>query len=597
MKQLTTPWRMRANRRTGRSVVACVVLLVGLAACTGEIEPRAGVVAPGVEGGGAGVGTGTGTGTGMSSDLGGGAGTGSGVGPGGGQAGPRDVNRVGIHRLNNVEYDNTVRDLLGVSSTPVASFIADEKAFGFDNNADALRRSEAQYEQYFGAAASLTEAAFADAASRARIVICTPASAAPADAAQCTERIITAFGKRAWRRPLSGDEIAALGMLAAEARTLGEDFAGSIAVVVRALLSSAQFLYRIELDDDPEAGGAHPLSDYELASRLSYLVWSTMPDDMLFAAADRGELQRDGELTAQLERLLDVPRGERFSTGFAAQWLGLRGLQNHQVEASAFPDFDEPLRAAMVHEGLRYFDEFLHEGRDLTQFFSADVNFVNGDLARLYGMSGSAFDPERAVSVASDPRRGFLGLASFLTVTSFAHRTAPTLRGKWVLENLLCTEIAPPPPNVPQLEEGQSDQSLNVRERLAEHRTNPQCATCHEILDPIGLGLESFDAIGRYRERYPMGDAVDASGVLPSGERFDGLMELSALLADDPRLVECASEKLLTYALSREVEESDAPYLEEIRTRAAAAGNSVRALLAEIVRSQPFRYRRGEAAP
>jgi hypothetical protein len=577
-----------ADRRTGRWLT---LLALTCAACSGEIERNTSVsgVTPGVPG--------APWAPGAKPSAPGQPGQPGGQLPqaGGGADATRDVNRVGIHRLNNSEYDNTVRDLLGVSTTPAASFITDEKALGFDNIADALRMTDAQYEQYFDAAAALTTATFADATLRAKIVSCTPAGAA--DEARCTEAIVTQFGKRAWRRPLLPAEVTKLTALAAEARALGEDFNGSIAHVVRALLSSVQFLYRIELDADPSSPVAHPLSDYELASRLSYLLWSTMPDAVLFAAAERGALQDDDELSAQLERMLADPRGARFSQGFAAQWLGLRGLASHQVEATVFPDFDEALRAAMIREGLAYFDEFLHEERSLTEFFSADVNFVDAKLAKHYGMTGSAFDPTKALSVTDDERRGFLGLASFLTFSSFAHRTAPTLRGKWVLDNLLCTEIPPPPPNVPELESGEADQTLNVRERLAEHRTNPQCASCHQILDPIGLGLENFDAIGGYRESYSAGDAVDASGMLPTGESFDGLFELTGLLADDPRLVDCATEKLLTYALSREVVESDQPYADEIRTRAEAAGGSVRALLAEIVRSDLFRQRRGEVAP
>lgn len=567
------------------------LLALSLAACSGEIqrnqgpggsapfapdESRDGVTASGAEPGGSKPGAGNQV-------------------PGSAGAGVRDVNRVGIHRLNNTEYDNTVRDLLGVSETPANTFIADEKALGFDNIADALGMTDAQYEQYFDAAASLTDAVFADAKLRARIVTCTPASALDT---KCSETIIRAFGMRAFRRPVRDEEVEKLVALAAEATQIGEDFDGSIAHVVRAMLSSVPFLYRVELDPDPTASTPHALNGYELASRLSYLLWSTMPDDALFAAAEHDELSDDARLSQQLARMLADPRSARFLSGFAAQWLGLRALQSHQVEPSVFPEWGEPLRDAMIREGLAYFDLFLHGERSLSEFFSADVNFVDDTLADLYGMNGGPYDPKKPTIVTSDARRGFLGLASFLTFTSFAYRTAPTLRGKWVLENLLCQEIPAPPPNVPQLVKmDEVDQSLNVRERLAEHRANPTCASCHATLDPIGLGLESFDAIGRYRERYAEGDAVDASGVLPSGETFDGLLELSSLLAKDDRLADCASEKLLTYALSRKLEDGDQPFLAEIRERFTRDGGSVRALLEQIVLSEPFRSRRGEPEP
>jgi hypothetical protein len=570
-----------------------LLLLAGLTACTGEIEASPGDAfrVPGARGPN-GTGNDPAGGDPTPGRPGGAAGSGGPAGP----EGARDVNRVGIHRLNNAEYDNTVRDLLGVSSSAAPSFIADEKALGFDTIAAAFGMTDAQYEQYFNSADNLAEQVFADPALRARILTCTPASSA--DLA-CTESIVRAFGKRAWRRPLADAEVQGLVELAGAAMELGEDFAGSMKQVVKALLSSVHFLYRVELDSDPTSPAAHPLDGYELASRLSYLLWGTMPDDALFELADSAELQSDEALRAQLTRMLGHQRARAFVASFAGQWLGLRDLQNHQVDAEAFPDWDDALRAAAIEEGLLYFSEFLDGTRGLAEFFTADVNFVDARLAELYGMSGGGSAITR-VSDAGDARRGFLGLSSFLTVTSFAHRTAPTLRGKWVLQNLLCEEIPPPPANVPELEEDDdaaSAQMLNVRERLAEHRTNPQCAACHTLLDPIGLGLENFDAIGQHRTQYANGDVIDASGMLPDGASFDGIDQLSALLAEDPRLADCASEKLLTYALSRELVKSDQPYLLEIREQWQREGLGLRALLERIVLSDLFRMRRGEPEP
>jgi hypothetical protein len=574
-----------------RSSLSQLTAALMLCACTGNIEGDTRTSGSSLNGA-------------SGSDASGGLGN-AGGGPGAsapGVVGPpanpeRDVNRVAIHRLNNAEYDHTVRDLLGVDQTPARTFIADEKALGFDTIADALGMTEAQYEQYWNAAIALAETVFQDPALRARIMTCAPAG--PDDRA-CTESIVASFGRRALRRPPTAEERERLVALAEQARARGEAFDASIALVVRALLSSVGFLYRVELDADPTSPVAHPLTDYELASRLSYLLWSTMPDDALLDAAERGELQQDAELAAQLERLLEDPRSERFVGSFAGQWLGMRSLQSHQVDADAFPAWDQELRDAMIREGLRYFDQFLHGDRSFGEFFTADVSFVDAPLAELYGFDGDDFDPDRPLSVTSDARRGFLGLASFLTLTSFSHRTAPTLRGKWVLESLLCQSIPPPPPDVPELEGdsgGADAESLNVRERLAMHRENPACAGCHTTLDPIGLGLESFDAIGRHRTSYTGGDPIDATGELPSGERFDGLLELSALLADDPRLSECVTEKLVTYALSRKLVDSDQPHLDELRQGFVAGGSSLRGLLRAIVLSEPFRYRRGEPAP
>jgi hypothetical protein len=428
-------------------------------------------------------------------------------------------------------------------------------------------------------------------------VTCQPAGAA--DEPACARSIIGSFGARAWRRPLQGPEIDRLAKVASDARALGEDFAGSVRQVVRTMLASVPFLYRVEMDARPDSLDIHPLDGYELASRLSYLQWSTMPDEELFRLAASGELLKPEVLSAQVDRLLVDRRGEAFINGFAGQWLGLRALQGHQVEATAFPEWDEPLRQAMTAEGYLYFADFLRADRSLQQFFTADINFVNARLARHYGLPPGAPEQPVRIEERSDKRKGFLGLGAFLTATSFTYRTAPTLRGAWVLENLLCTHIPPPPPDVPELDPpgATGAPSQNVRVRLAEHRTNALCAGCHTVLDPIGLGLENFDAVGKYRTHYPNGDAIDASGTLPEGQSFDGLDQLASVLAADPRLGDCASEKLLTYALGRGMTETDKPYLKQVRQAWAKQGMSLRALLKQIVINDTFRFRRGEVAP
>lgn len=502
-----------------------------------------------------------------------------------------DVNRVPIHRLNNTEYDNTVRDLLGVTSTPAKAFIEDEKLFGFDDIASAFGMTDAQYEQYFDAADALVEETFGDPTLRGRIVTCATADAA------CTRKIISDFGLRAWRRPLEQAEVDRLAKLASDAVASGEDFTGSIKQVVKTMLSSPPFLYRIELDPDPASGAPHPVGAYEMASRLSYLFWSTTPDAGLLQAAAKGDLLNTDRLSTQVDRLLADPRAREFVSNFAGQWLGMRDLMSHQVDPVVFPDFSDTMRSAMVEEGLSYFDEFLAGGRSMTEFFTDDVNFVDAPLAKLYGFSFGGGDGVR-VTNTNDTRRGFVGLASFLTLTSFSYRTAPTLRGKWVLENLLCQEIPPPPPNVPKLDSATADtaalQSENVRKRLEAHRSDPMCASCHKILDPIGLGLENYDAIGKYRTKYANGDDIDPSGTLPDGTPFVGLTELTEALAKDTRLTECVSERMLTYALSREVVASDETYLSQIRDQWTADGMDLSSLVKRIVLSDPFRNRRGE---
>ncbi len=516
--------------------------------------------------------------------------------PSGGAA--ADPGRIGLHRLNNNEYDNTLRDLLGVAATPArASFIPDEQALGFDSIASSLGMTEAQYEQYFNAAGLFADEVMSNAALRSRIVTCAPT---PGDAA-CIKSIVSSFGLRAWRRPLDSVEVDRLVKVAIDAVTLGATFEGSVGEVVRVMLASPHFLYRFEPDPDPASTTPHPVDSYSLASRLSYLMWSTMPDDAVLAVAASGEISTTAGLQAELSRLLASPRASEFVSSFAGQWLGMRALGSHQVDSGVFGEWNQQLRQSMIQEGLGYFNLFL-EGPSplpLSGFFNTDVNFVDPSLANLYGIAaGSGGAPER-VSISTDQRVGFLGLASFLTISSFSYRTAPTVRGKWVLESLLCEPIAQPPPSVPALDQNTTPDmasSGNVRVRLAQHRTAPACAGCHAILDPIGLGLENFDAIGRYRTSYPNGDAVDASGQLPGGKAFNGLTSLADILAADPRFVQCASKKLMTYALSRKLERSDDVYLDRILEQLAQGEDrSLRGLLTAIVMSEPFRQRRGEA--
>jgi len=572
----------------------------GAAACAGDISGVGGT-----------TGTGTGTGTGSAGST----GTGTGVGGNGimlpttGTAGttmmvvpdpklgPVDVNRVSIHRLNNLEYDNTVRDLVGVPGTAQTSFQADEQG-EFDNNADAFTMNDARYEQYFNSADTIGEAVFANAALKAKIVTCAPS----ATDTTCASTIITNFGKRAWRRPLAATEVTRLVKLATDAVALGETPENSVKQVVKTLLASPQFLYRIEFDANPASIVSHSLDPYELATRLSYLGWSTMPDDAMFALAANGTIGTDVTITAQIDRMLaDPTKGNTFTESFAGQWLGARVMKSHQVEPTAFPMFDEPLRTAMIQEELMFFNEFLTGTRPMTDFFTADVNFVNQRLATHYGVPGVTSATPVKMTITTDTRVGFMSLASFLTFTSFSYRTAPTLRGKWVLLNLLCQTIPNPPANVPKLDPGAAAdpalQSANIRTKLTAHRTQTDCAACHNTLDPIGLGLENFDAVGAYRTKYPNGDVIDSSGVLPTKETFTTVAQLSTILAAGTyatKLTDCASQKMMTYALSRALVQTDQGYLTQIRTNWATQGWGLKPLLKDIALNDTFRFRHGE---
>jgi hypothetical protein len=592
--------------------LACAaVAALGAMACNGAISNEGMSPTGGTVSGGAGA-VGSGSGTGVSTGTGGvimmmpptaGAG-------GAGVTGPLDVGRISIHRLNNLEYDNTVRDLLGVDGMAQKTFQPDEEG-EFDNDADAFTMNDARYEQYFNSADTIGETVFADVTPtglRQTYVygLVTPACTPSATATDCTTKIVTAFAAKAWRRPLTTTEVQGLVKLATDAITLGETADGSVKQVVKTLLASPQFLYRIEFDANPASTASHPLDPYELATRLSYLGWSSMPDKTLFDLAASGQILTNGILTAQVDRMLADAKGANFTNSFAGQWLGARDMQAHQVEPTAFASFDEPLRAAFVQEELMYFNEFLIGKLPMTQFFTTQENFVNTRLATHYGFPAVAATAGFQKVMNGSPNRiGFMGLGSFLTFTSYSYRTAPTLRGKWVLLNLLCQTIPSPPPGVPKLDAtaqatDKTAQTEDVRARLTMHRQMADCASCHALLDPIGLGLENFDAIGAYRTKYSATSAttIDSSGMLPSGETFSSLGQLAMILSTGThgqQLTDCASHKMMTYALSRSLTASDNPYLNQVRTTWSGQGFGLRDLMKDIVVNDTFKFRRGEA--
>jgi hypothetical protein len=528
----------------------------------------------------------------------GGPATGVDTGPGPEPQAGVDPGRVGIHRLNNEEYDNTARDLLGTSSQPARAFTIAEEGLHFDNTASALGMIPSQYDGFFDAANALIAEALQNQSQRDRFLTCTPS--APGDA--CARQIIDGFGLKIYRRPLTPGELTrALAVYDADLAR-GQSGAEAVGQALRALLSSANFLYRVERD--PAASVTpHALSDYELASRLSYLSWSTMPDQALFDAAGRGELSDPKQLDAVVDRLLADAKASAFVESFAGQWLDLRKLFNHSTVPQIFPTFTPTLADAMIAEGQLWFQEFLAKDRPISEFFTADFNYVNDALAQHYGMAPPGTGAQLVrVEVTSDQRRGFLGLASFLTHTSVPSRTSPTTRGAWVLGELLCSPPPPPPPDVPKLDDGQDPMTAeplgaaNIRERLEQHReAGSTCMGCHQQFDPMGLGLERYDGIGRYREQYPNGDAIEPAGVMPSGEAFSGPEELGALIGQDPRFSACVASMLLSYALGRDLESYDTGTLQLLNARWTKRGPTLRNLMKEVVLSDAFRFRRGEA--
>jgi hypothetical protein len=507
-----------------------------------------------------------------------------------------DPGRVSIHRLNNTEYDNTIRDLLGVDGHLARQTFQPDEEGEFDNDADAFTINDARYEQYFDAAETLTGQVFADAALRARLVTCTPADAA--DAA-CPRAIISAFGARAWRRPLTAAEVDGLVDLQRASAAEGLGFDESLQRVVRAMLSSVPFLYRLELDADPTSLAPHELSGYELATRLSYLLWSSMPDARLFELAGSGALSRSDVLLSEVDRLLGDPRADAFVESFSGQWLGARTLASHQVEPTAFPQFTEPLRADMIGELHLYFGEFLFKDRNFAGFLTDDLNFVDARLAAHYGFptTGLGTDLVR-VENTSDRRKGYLGLAGWLTLTSYSYRTSPTIRGMWLLRQLLCSPPPPPPGVIPKLDPGPTDpQPQTLRQRVEAISNDPTCAACHKLIDPMGLALEEFDGIGAFHTKYDDGTAVDPNVVLIDGTKISGEQDLADWLARDPRFLGCATHNLMTYALSRSLRPEDQPNVDKVRAAWNGQGFTLRALLKDIVLNDTFRFRRGETNP
>ena len=436
-----------------------------------------------------------------------------------------------------------------------------------------------------------------DTPSRRRIFSCRPsADAAEAEQAACARRVLSGLARRAYRRPVTPADLDVLVGFFDEGRREG-GFDAGVEMALRWLLASPEFVLRVERDPAGVAAGeSYAVSGLELASRLSFFLWSSIPDDELLDLAVAGRLRDRAVLEAQARRMLADERSRALVTSFASQWLYLRNVPAVVPDEDRFPDVGEGLRQAMRRETELFVESVFREDRSVLDLLTADYTFVNERLARHYGMPGVYGSHFRRVPVAHEARRGLLGHASILSVTSYPNRTSPVLRGKWVLENLLGTPPALPPPDVPALEETTgSGEALSMREATERHRANPVCASCHRLMDPPGFALEQFDAVGRFRTRSAAGTPIDASGELPDGTRFDGAAGLREALVGRPeRFVGTLTEKLLTYALGRGLEHYDAPAVREVTRAAAEDGYRFSSLVVGIVESAPFRMRRAE---
>ena len=431
-----------------------------------------------------------------------------------------------------------------------------------------------------------------DTPSRRQIFVCHPAR--QEEEAPCARKILAAAARRAYRRPVTDDDVSVL-MGFYQAGRREADFEAGIAEALARVLVSPQFLFRIERDPaNSKPGTVYRLGDLELASRLSFFLWSTIPDEPLLNAAAQGKLKDPQVLEEQVRRMLADPRAKALSTNFGGQWLHLRNMKAVDPDPRLFPDFDDNLREDFRHETDLFLESQLKADRPLEELLTANYTFVNERLAKFYGIPGVYGTHFRRVTMADSNRRGLLGQASILTVTSYANRTSPVLRGKYLLDVILGAPPPPPPPNVPPLKEtGEGGQPpASVRARLEEHRSNPVCASCHKQMDPLGFALENFDAIGKYRTRD--GDApIDSSGVLVDGSKFTNPAEFrEALLAHKDEFVRNFTEKLMTYGLGRAVGYSDMPAVRQVVRNASGADYRWSSLILGIVTSEPFQMRR-----
>jgi len=434
-----------------------------------------------------------------------------------------------------------------------------------------------------------------DSPSRDRVFVCRPATAAEESA--CAQRIFSTLTRRAYRRPVTAEDVNAPLSFYKQARTNGGDFDAGIRAGVARVLASPSFLYRVERDPATlRAGVAHPVSDIELASRLSFFLWSSIPDEQLLNAATAGRLRQPGVLEAQVRRMLADPRADALVSNFTGQWLQLRGLESRVTpDLLLFPDFDDNIRKGFRKETELFFAHILRQNKSALELLTADYTFMDERLARHYGIPGIYGSRFRQVTLTDPNRRGLLGQGSVLSLTSVATRTSPVLRGKFILTTFLNTPPPPPPPNVPTLEEsakGAGATPKTVRQQMELHRSNPTCASCHRIIDPVGFALENFNPIGQWRDNGADGAPIDAAGTLADGSKVDGPAALRQVILSRPdAFVTTLTERILTYALGRGVEPSDMPVVRSIVKQTAPTNYRLAAIVTGIVKSAPFQMR------
>lgn len=497
--------------------------------------------------------------------------------------------RVTIHRLNKAEYNNTIRDLLGLDLNLAKDFPADDVGNGFDNIGDVLTIPPVLFEKYLAAAETVAERAWADPEARSQIV--RHQAESDAERLALVTQNLNEFCERAYRRPLSAEELQRLSGLSLYALQQTSPLEEIYQTGVSAILANPNFLFRVEEDPtDDDEDGIRELNDFELASRLSYFLWSSLPDEELFQLAKRGELKQHEVLKSQALRMLGDPKARALVDNFAGQWLQLRDLPRLAPDPEKFPQYNRELQQAMRAETELFFASLMKENRSVLEFLKADYSYVNERLAVHYGISGVQGDAFQRIDLPPG-RRGVITHASILMLTSNPTRTSPVKRGKWILDNILAEPPPPPPANVPELEAG--GESLgSLREQMEQHRANESCAVCHRRMDALGFGLENFDAVGGWRD-HDGRFAVDSSGAMPSGREFHGAAELMKILIDEKKteFCRCLTKKMLTYALGRGLESYDRCAVNEIVASLEKNDYRFATLITEIVASDPFTMR------
>ncbi|NUM52318.1 MAG: DUF1592 domain-containing protein [Candidatus Hydrogenedentes bacterium] len=504
-------------------------------------------------------------------------------------------------RLNRAEYQNTLRDLLHIDLDVAHLFPADGAGGeGFDNNGSSLFLSAIQIEKYLEAADLAVETAIPakrglklvaneEEKPSSKLITAVPNRRLPArDAARI---VLNDFAQRAWRRPVDDAEVDRLLEAFDEAYKRREGYEGSLKFAFKAALVSPHFLFLAE--PEPPEPGNYELGDYPLAARLSYFLWASMPDDELFVLAMHGELRNTETLQKQITRMLRDPKAKALGEQFALQWMGITQLgETTKPDAARFPEFDEALAKTLQAEAAAFFNYIVAEDRSLLELIDARYTFANDKLAAIYGLENVTGPELRKVDLADENRGGVMSMPAVLTMTSHPLRTSPVLRGKWVLESLLGDRVPPPPPNVAQLpEDDVQPDGLTFRQRMEAHRKNPDCASCHQRMDPIGFGLENFDPIGRWRTEQA-GQPLDASGELPDGRRFNGPKELKDIvLAQKGQFAGNLSRKLTGYAFGRPLNQYDDCVIKACAEALQDSDYRPSALITKIVLSYPFRHR------